>query len=191
VCRFDMLCSCLHTGACLCCAWVVHHTAHAHSLLPIPAQSPSLLTPHPCSLPVPAESATPCPAHTFSLPALSHPKMCHKHPLVANSHFANRKALTASLTHSISQSRCDAYRAICRGLQASSKQPGRHCNSCCTAYQPCTCPSQQTYNSISTRSRSLSRGAITGLGRCSQDASCCKLSFAPEVLSVAGKGDGR
>jgi len=71
--------------------------------------------------------------------------------------------------------KCDMYGAICRGLQTSSKQPGRHCSSCCTAHQPCTCPPQQIHDSISTRRRSrcLSRGAITKLGRSSHDASCC------------------
>lgn len=159
----------------------------------------SLLSPHPFSLPIPAHSPF---LLSPQLPALStplydlryHPPKHNKRPSIASPDFAVREASAASLTHSISQSRWDMYCMICRGLQASSEQPGRHCSSCCSAYQPCTCPPQQILDSISTRSRSrcLGGGAITGFGRGSHGVSCCcKHSFAPEVIPVGGKGDRR
>ncbi len=184
----------------------VHILLSPQSSVPIPAQSPILISPHPAHSPsllsphpaqslillspCHAQSPTLCPAHACSSPL--HPKVCHKHFLFANPEVAYGDASTASLTHSISQSRCDVCGMICRGLQASSKHPGRHFSSCCTAHQPCTCPPQQTQDSTSTRSRNrcLGRGAITGLGRSSHDASCCcEQSSASEVISVGDKGD--
>ena len=168
-----------------------------HYNLLLTPQFHSLLTPHPCSLCIPAHSPF---FLSPQVPALNTPLYDLRYrtpkcrPLIASPDFALREASAASLTHSIRQSSCGMYCMICRGLQASSKQPGRHCSSCCTAYQPCTCPPQQILDSISTRSRSrcLGGGAITGLGRGSHGASCCcKQSFAPEVIPVGGKGDRR